>query len=98
MQEATLVACSAANAPTWHSLIRPTTSHVRGIGGRGRIKHREFAMASGEMSRDEFITFLKVTLGAAANASVDGAVHFVCMDWRHIEDWSSPAGTSTAQC
>jgi DNA modification methylase len=64
----------------------PYNVAVRGIGGRGRIKHREFAMASGEMSRDAFITFLKVTLGAAANASVDGAVHFVCMDWRHIEN------------
>ena len=64
----------------------PYNVAVRGIGGRGRVKHREFAMASGEMSRDEFIEFLKVTLGAAANVSVDGAVHFVCMDWRHVEE------------
>jgi hypothetical protein len=43
-------------------------------------------MASGEMSRDGFIAYLNQTLGAAAKASVDGAVHFACMDWRHLEE------------
>jgi len=42
--------------------------------------HREFAMASGEMSEAEFRSFLTNTLGAAAAVSRDGAVHFVCMD------------------
>ena len=64
----------------------PYNVAVRTIGGRGKAKHPEFAMASGEMSRDEFIAFLKVTLGAAASVSTDGAVHFVCMDWRHVEE------------
>jgi len=49
-------------------------------------RHREFAMASGEMSDDEFRTFLTETLGAAAAVSRDGAVHYVCMDWRHMDD------------
>ena len=49
-------------------------------------RHREFAMASGEMSEVEFRTFLSETLGACARVSRDGAVHFVCMDWRHMED------------
>lgn len=48
-----------------------------------RAKHREFAMASGEMSDTEFETFLVQTLGACAAVSRSGAVHFVCMDWRH---------------
>jgi DNA modification methylase len=48
-----------------------------------RSKHREFAMASGEMSDTEFERFLQQTLGACASVSRDGAVHFVCMDWRH---------------
>ena len=43
---------------------------------------REFAMASGEMSPSEFTAFLEETLGNAARVSRDGAVHFVCMDWR----------------
>ena len=58
------------------------------INGHANAKgrHREFAMASGEMSDDEFRTFLTETLGAAAAVSRDGAVHYVCMDWRHMED------------
>jgi hypothetical protein len=41
-------------------------------------------MASGEMSEAEFQDFLRETLGTAAAVSRDGAVHFVCMDWRHM--------------
>jgi len=51
-----------------------------------KSKHREFAMASGEMSDNEFRRFLAETLGACAAVSRDGAVHFVCMDWRHMAD------------
>ena len=54
------------------------------VNAKGR--HREFAMASGEMSEAEFRTFLAETLGACAKVSRDGAVHFVCMDWRHMDD------------
>lgn len=49
-------------------------------------RHREFAMASGEMSESEFRAFLSETLGACTHVSCDGAVHFVCMDWRHMDD------------
>lgn len=49
-----------------------------------RSDHKEFAMASGEMSDLEFIGFLAKTLGACASTSRDGAIHFVCMDWRHV--------------
>jgi hypothetical protein len=62
----------------------PYNVRVRDIGGRGRVKHREFAMASGEMSTSAFTSFLTETLACASNVSVDGAVHFICMDWRHI--------------
>ena len=54
-------------------------------------RHREFAMASGEMTNSEFRTFLTETLGACATVSRDGAVHFVCMDWRHMEDVTAVA-------
>jgi DNA modification methylase len=64
----------------------PYNVRVRDIGGRGRIKHREFAMASGEMSEPAFTGFLTDSLTLAASVSVDGAVHFVCMDWRHVEE------------
>jgi DNA modification methylase len=55
--------------------------------------HREFAMASGEMTEPEFRCFLTATLGAAARLSRDGAVHFVCMDWRHMDDISAVGST-----
>jgi DNA modification methylase len=62
----------------------PYNVRVRDISGRGQVKHREFAMASGEMSKAAFTDFLTDTLTRASSVSVDGAVHFVCMDWRHI--------------
>lgn len=60
------------------------------INGHANAKgrHREFVMASGEMTDAQFRTFLSETLGAAAQVSRSGAVHFVCMDWRHLEDVS----------
>ena len=54
-------------------------------------RHREFAMASGEMTTDEFRMFLADTLSATASISRDGAVHFICMDWRHLDDVSAAA-------
>lgn len=53
------------------------------VSGLGRVRHREFAMASGEMNKSEFIAFLKTVLGHMAAASANGAIHYVCMDWRH---------------
>jgi ParB-like chromosome segregation protein Spo0J len=54
--------------------------------GLGRVRHREFAMAAGEMSAAAFVTFLRESLGNAARAARDGAIAFVCMDWRHMEE------------
>lgn len=52
--------------------------------GLGSVKHREFAFASGEMSQGQFTEFLRDTLGNAASVMRDGAISFVCMDWRHM--------------
>lgn len=54
------------------------------VGGLGAIRHREFAMASGEMTEAEFTTFLSRILTLLARFSRDGSLHFVCMDWRHM--------------
>jgi len=54
------------------------------VSGLGATKHREFAMASGEMSGAEFTRFLKDVFAQLAGHAVDGAIHFVCMDWRHV--------------
>jgi DNA modification methylase len=59
----------------------PIDGHVCGL---GRIRHREFAMGVGEMSSEAFTGFLRQTLGHAAAHSRDGAIAFVCMDWRHL--------------
>jgi DNA modification methylase len=58
----------------------------RHVCGKGRIKHREFAMASGEMTSSQFTRFLQDALGNAVRASTNGAIHFVCIDWRHMEE------------
>ncbi|MGB0125750.1 MAG: DNA methyltransferase [Silvibacterium sp.] len=52
--------------------------------GKGAIRHREFQMASGEMSEFQFVSFLASSLKLLARHSVTGSVHFVCMDWRHV--------------
>ena len=41
-------------------------------------------MASGEMSEEQFTGFLKQSLGTMASHMRDGAIAFVCMDWRHM--------------
>lgn len=61
----------------------PIQGHVSGL---GRVQHREFAEGVGEMSSDEFTAFLSESLGAAASACRDGAIGFVCMDWRHLQE------------
>ena len=47
---------------------------------------REFPMASGEMTPAAFTAFLADSLGAAAHHAVDGSIHYVFMDWRHIQE------------
>lgn len=62
----------------------PYNVRIKGhAGGRGRIKHREFAEASGEMNSDQYAKFLEETLGNCARHTVDGGISYVCMDWRH---------------
>lgn len=64
----------------------PIDGHVSGL---GKVKHREFAMASGEMSKQEFISFLARSFSCLAKFSQKGSIHFHCMDWRHIEEISA---------
>ncbi len=61
----------------------PIDRHVCGL---GKARHREFVMASGEMSDAEYRQFLKLGCGHLAASSIDGAIHFICMDWRHAHD------------
>jgi DNA modification methylase len=54
--------------------------------GRGRVRHREFPMASGEMPPAAFRTFLNDFIHCAMSCSRDGAIHYVFMDWRHLPE------------
>ena len=55
-------------------------------GGLGKVKHAEFAMASGEMSPAEFTAFLNTVFKHLVLHSVDGSIHFLFMDWRHMRE------------
>ena len=64
----------------------PIDGHVCGLGA---IKHREFLMASGEMSEAEYIDFLKAVFRLLTRFSIDGSIHYVCIDWRHCYELTS---------
>jgi DNA modification methylase len=66
------------------------------VSGNGRVKHREFAMGSGEMSEQEFTEFLTSGLKSICAHSVPGAVVYSCIDWRHMGEMVA-AGKS-AEC
>jgi DNA modification methylase len=61
----------------------PIEGHVSGL---GKVKHREFAQGSGEMSRAEFTAFLAKAFTQLVANSADGSIHFICMDWRHMAE------------
>jgi len=59
----------------------PVNGHVCGL---GKVKHREFVMASGEMSEAEFTAFLTTNLELLSAHLIDGGIAALCMDWRHV--------------
>jgi DNA modification methylase len=67
----------------------PVNGHV---GGKGEIHHREFAMASGEMTSGQFIDFLLAFMRNCISYSVDGSLHYIFMDWRHAQELLRAAG------
>ena len=65
----------------------PYNVRVNGhVSGKGVRKHREFPMASGELSDEAFSQFLVEAVGLMVSHSVDGATFFACMDWRHLSE------------
>lgn len=56
------------------------------VSGKGRIRHDEFAMAAGEMSREEFTVFLSNYLCHATEHLLPGALLYIFMDWRHAAE------------
>lgn len=56
------------------------------VSGLGHTKHRAFPMFCGEESDEEYDAFLVKFLQTATKVMRDGAIGFVCIDWRHIEN------------
>jgi DNA modification methylase len=68
----------------------PYNVKVQGhVGGRGRTKHPEFKCASGELTSADYTRFLEQALTLCSAHSLDGSIHFVFMDWRHIDELSA---------
>jgi hypothetical protein len=67
----------------------PIDGHV---GNSGKTQHREFAMASGEMTQAEFVDFLTTAMRHMRDHSQDGSIHFICMDWRHVAEMLAAGG------
>ena len=68
----------------------PITGHVSGL---GKVRHREFAAASGEMTADQFTAFLETAFRNLAANSTDGSIHMVFMDWRHMAEVQAAGGS-----
>jgi DNA modification methylase len=66
----------------------PITGHAM---GRGKVRHREFKMASGEMSEAAFTGFLDTFIRQSITFSENGSIHFVFIDWRHLPELLSAA-------
>jgi DNA modification methylase len=64
------------------------------VGGKGDVHHREFAMASGEMSPEAFTNFLTSAFQRLADNSTDGSIHYVFMDWRHVAEMMAAGNAS----
>jgi DNA modification methylase len=91
-----LLCADSLKAESYKTLLHDESAHIAfadppfnlkiagHVSGLGAVTHREFAMASGEMSEPEFISFLITALTHMAANSRNGALHFIAMDWRHL--------------
>jgi DNA modification methylase len=74
-REARIMLCD----PPWNLKIKGVVS------GQGKIKHDDFVMAAGEMSRPTFVAFLTHFIQAAQSHLIDGALMYIFMDWRNLD-------------
>jgi len=56
------------------------------VSGLGKIRHSDFAMASGELNSEQYEQFLVAGFTPAAERCRDGAIAFICIDWRHMTE------------
>lgn len=72
----------------------PIGGHVSGL---GETRHGEFVMASGEMTSGEFSSFLETAFRQLAQHTIDGSIHFICMDWRHMPEMLKAGGAAYSE-
>lgn len=58
---------------------------------KGKTKHKDFAMAGGEMSDIQFMEFIRTIMKISCEHSINGSIHYICMDWRHLWHMTEPA-------
>src|SRR5438128_5016139 len=79
------VSCKAVSLK-WYSRIRLTICRLGYAMGRGKIRHRNFKAAAGEMSPAEFTHFLEQFIRQVIAFSIAGSIHYIFMDWRHLQE------------
>jgi DNA modification methylase len=67
------------------------------VSGKGALHHREFPMATGEMSESQFTEFLHSALSDICRCTVPGALIYTCMDWRHMSETLAAGRSSGCQ-
>jgi DNA modification methylase len=72
----------------------PIEGHASGL---GRVQHKDFVMASGEMTVAEFTAFLLKACLLLRRYTRDGSLHFICMDWRHAGELLAAGRTAYAE-
>jgi DNA modification methylase len=73
----------------------PYNVKVNSIANLGSIQHEEFKMASGEMNKARFIRFLSDVFLNLQKFTVQASIHYICMDWKHIQEITTAAATYT---
>jgi DNA modification methylase len=100
---------NALEAAAWTTLMRtekaaavftdmPYNLKIDGhVSGNGSVTHREFAMASGEMTKPEFAEFLTTSMAFICAHTMPGALLYACMDWRHAGEMLAAGGSSECE-
>jgi DNA modification methylase len=64
----------------------PYNVKTNDIGNKGKVKHDDFVMAAGEMTRSRFTRFLEDIFVNLIKYSKSGSIHYICMDWKHVKE------------
>jgi DNA modification methylase len=98
LDEHRLICADARDPTTYQSLLSrekadlviadaPYNVKIDGnVSGLGKVRHSDFIAGAGELSYDDFVRFLRTVFVLLVSNAVDGAIHFLFMDWRHMRE------------